>query len=199
MNIRTPLLLAGAACAALGLSACDNGPSAVQTRDRFEAAAPSYETASVGSAARADDAAGLAGGFSGGRARNPGRQAAQAQGEDELGGGLVWAANSRHTAQDNAQYQFDKRAADFGVTDFKAFVSRADAFVAHPPQGVLKMERSNGDVLLYDPKSNVFAVADRSGAPRTMLKPSDGMAYWDAQKAREARRNDRAGDDGEKS
>jgi pyocin large subunit-like protein len=197
MNIRTPLLVTGAACAALSLSACDNGPSAVQTRDRFEAAAPSYETASagsVGSAARTDD-----GGFSGGRARGPRRQAPSASGDDELGGGLVWAANSRHTAQDNAQYQFDKRAADFGLTDLKAFVSRADAFVAHPPQGVLKMERSNGDVLLYDPKSNVFAVADRSGAPRTMLKPSDGMAYWDAQKAREARRNDRAGDDGEKS
>ena len=119
--------------------------------------------------------------------------------DDDLGGGLTWAANSRHTAQDNAQYQFGKRGADFGLTDFKTYVSKADAFVTHPPQGVLKMERSNGDVLLYDPKSNVFAVADKSGAPRTMFKPSDGMAYWDAQKAREARGNDRAGDNGEKS
>ena len=190
MNIRSLLLAGAAACAALSLSACDNGPSAVQTRDRIEtAAAPRYETA----AARGDEASSPAGG----RARRG--RSAPAQGDDELGGGLTWAANSRHTAQDNAQYQFGKRGADFGLTDLKAYVSKADAFVAHPPQGVLKMERSNGDVLLYDPKSNVFAVADKSGAPRTMFKPSDGLAYWDAQKAREARGNDRAGDNGEKS
>lgn len=191
MNIRTPLLTGAAACAALCLSACDNGPSAVQTRDRSEAAAPRYETAA---SARGDDA-----GPAGDRSRASRGQTAQAQGDNDLGGGLTWAANSRHTAEDNARYQFDKRGADFGLTDFKAFVSRADAFVAHPPQEVLKMERSNGDVLLYDPKSNVFAVADKSGAPRTIFKPSDGMAYWDAQKAREARGNDRAGDNGEKS
>jgi pyocin large subunit-like protein len=189
----TRLLSGAAACAALTLSACDNGPSAVQTRDRSEAAASPYETAAI---TRGDDVAGPAGRDAHTRRR---QAMAQAQADTDLGGGLTWASNSRHTAQDNAQYQFDKRAADFGLTDFKAFVSKADAFVAHPPEGVLKMERSNGDVLLYDPKSNVFAVADRSGAPRTMFKPSDGMAYWDAQKAREARRNDRAGDDGEKS
>jgi pyocin large subunit-like protein len=188
MNIRTPLLVGAAACAALSLSACDNGPSAVQTRDRSAAAASTYETT-----ARGDDAAGPAG------QRAPRRSSAPAQGDSDLGGGLTWAANSRHTAEDNARYQFDKRGADFGLTDFKAFVSKADAFVARPPRGVLKMERSNGDVLLYDPTSNVFAVADKSGAPRTMFKPSDDLAYWDAQKAREARGNDRAGDNGERS
>lgn len=190
MNIRTPLLAGAAVGAALSLSACDNGPSAVQTRDRSEAAASRYATAA---AARGDDAAGPAG------QRAPRRSSAPAQGDSDLGGGLTWAANSRHTAEDNARYQFDKRGGDFGLTDFKAFVSKADAFVAHPPQGVLKMERSNGDELLYDPKSNVFAVADKSGAPRTIFKPSDGLAYWDAQKTREARGNDRAGDNGERS
>jgi pyocin large subunit-like protein len=196
MNIRTPLLAGAAACAALSLSACDNGPSAVQTRDRSEAAS-TYQTAAAryDTGARGDDAAGPAGAS----ARASRRSSAPAQGDNDLGGGLTWAANSRHTAEDNARYQFDKRGADFGLTDFKAFVSKADSFVAHPPQGVLKMERSNGDVLLYDPKSNVFAVADKSGAPRTMFKPSDGLAYWDAQKAREARGNDRAGDNGERS
>jgi pyocin large subunit-like protein len=192
MNIRSFLLTGAAVCGALLLSACDNGPSAVLTRDRNEAAAPRYETAA---AARKDDVFGAADD----RTHAPRRRSAPAQGDDDLGGGLTWAANSRHTADDNAHYQFDKRAADFGLTDFKAYVSKADAFVAHPPQDVLKVERSNGDVLLYDPKSNVFAVADKSGAPRTMFKPSDGMAYWDAQKAREARGNDRAGDNGEKS
>lgn len=199
MNIRTLLLTGAAACATLSLAACDNGPSAVQTRDRAEAAAPRYETAArYEPGARGDDAAGP----TVSRTRSFRSRSAPAQGDDELGGGLTWAANSRHTADDNARYQFGKRGSDFGLTDFKAYVSRADAFVAHPPEGVLKVERSNGDVLLYDPKSNVFAVADKAGAPRTMFKPSDGLAYWDTQKqqaGREARRNDRAGDDGEKS
>lgn len=201
MNIRTLLLTGVAAFATLPLAACDNGPSAVQTRDRAEAPAPRYETAArydTPAGPRGDDGAGP-GGY---RGRSPRGRSAPTLGDDDLGGGLTWAANSRHTADDNARYQFGKRGADFGLSDFKAYVTRADAFVAHPPEGVLKVERSNGDVLLYDPKSNVFAVADKAGAPRTMFKPSDGMAYWDTQKqqaGREARRNDRAGDDGEKS
>ncbi len=39
-------------------------------------------------------------------------------------------------------------------------------------------------MLYYDPKANIFAVADREGAPRTMFKPRDGMAYWQQQKQR---------------
>ena len=45
--------------------------------------------------------------------------------------------------------------------------------------------RANGDTLIYDPKANVFAVRSKAGAPRTMFKPDDGMAYWQEQKARE--------------
>ena len=43
------------------------------------------------------------------------------------------------------------------------------------------------------------AVASKAGAPRTMFKPDEGMAYWEEQKAREARRQtarrSRAADD----
>ena len=31
-------------------------------------------------------------------------------------------------------------------------------------------------------------LANREGAPRTMFKPDEGQAYWDEQKAREAKR-----------
>lgn len=186
MNIRT-LLLAGAA---LALAGCDNGPSAVRTRDRSEAAGPNYEAASV---PREDDA-GRA--YHARAARR--READEAQSSD-LGDGLKWAANRNYSADDNAHYQFKKRGSDFGGADFKGYVAKADAFVAHPPEGALKLERSNGDVLLYDPKSNVFAVADKTGAPRAMFKPPEGMAYWEQQKDQEARRKDRGSDDGEKS
>ena len=57
-------------------------------------------------------------------------------------------------------------------------------FGDHPPAGTLKIARPNGDRLLYDPRANLFAVFTREGAPRTVFKPNDGMAYWTEQKQR---------------
>ncbi len=67
-------------------------------------------------------------------------------------------------------------------------MKKANAFVDSPPRGTLTLERSNGDILFYDPKANVFAVANKEGAPRTMFKPEEGAAYWEQQKTREATR-----------
>ncbi len=41
------------------------------------------------------------------------------------------------------------------------------AFVDAPPAGVkARIARSNGDALLYDAKTNTFAVVTKAGAPR---------------------------------
>jgi pyocin large subunit-like protein len=72
-------------------------------------------------------------------------------------------------------------------------VKKAHAFVEHPPAGTQTLTRSNGDMLFYDPKANVFAVANKTGAPRTMFKPDDGAAYWQKQKDQTARQTARAG------
>jgi hypothetical protein len=58
---------------------------------------------------------------------------------------------------------------------------------------VQKVERSNGDALLYDAKTNTFAVVTKGGAPRTMFKPRDGATYWQQQVSREQSRSN--GDD----
>jgi len=97
----------------------------------------------------------------------------------------MWAANRRHTAEENAQYQFTKNGADFGARSESDYVEKAHAFVDRPPAGVQSLDRRNGDKLLYDPKANIFAVVSRDGAPRTMFKPRTGAAYWAEQKARE--------------
>ena len=96
----------------------------------------------------------------------------------------MWAANRRHTAEENARYQFARDGADFGARDFQDYVAKAHAFVDTPPHGVQMLTRDNGDKLLYDAKANVFAVVSREGAPRTMFKPRDGAAYWAEQKQR---------------
>ena len=76
-----------------------------------------------------------------------------------------------------------------GADTREAFVRKAHAFVDKPPRGTLTLNRPTGDTLFYDTKANVFAIATKEGAPRTMFKPEEGMAYWDEVKAREARRN----------
>lgn len=109
----------------------------------------------------------------------------------ELDGRPIWSASRRGTAEENAQRAFDRNGEAFGARDLDDFVRKAHAFVENPPAGTQRLTRANGDVLLYDAKSNVFAVATKDGAPRTMFKPDEGAAYWDEQKARQARQASR--------
>jgi pyocin large subunit-like protein len=111
----------------------------------------------------------------------------------------VWAANKKHTAEENAQYQFTKNGNDFKAASEGDYVAKAHAFVEHPPAGVETIDRSNGDRLIYDAKANVFAVVNKDGAPRTMFKPRDGAAYWAQQKTREAERAKNGGGQSDQS
>ena len=99
----------------------------------------------------------------------------------------VWAASKRFSAEEGAQRQFERDGATFDAKTVDQYVKKAHAFVGHPPKGTLTLTRKNGDILYYDPKGNVFAVASKEGAPRTMFKPDDGMTYWEKQKDREER------------
>ena len=115
-----------------------------------------------------------------------------------------WAPSRRGGAGAAAERQFERNGADFAARDVAAYVAKARAFVDSPPKNVLTVTRSNGDVLYYDPDANVFAVADKTGAPRTMFKPRDGMGYWTAQKQQVAeggsgRRQRRGSDDREEA
>lgn len=167
-------LILVAAAAALALSACDNGPSAVAPKQAAgtqmaASAGESYSTAprSEGTAPRVDH-------------RNDPVKL--------VDGKPMWSASRRYSAEQNAQRAFERNGAAFGADSLDAFVKKAHAFVGDPPKGAQTLTRGNGDLLIYDPKSNVFAVRSREGAPRTMFRPDDGRAYWDQQVARESRR-----------
>jgi hypothetical protein len=163
----------GTSAALALLAACDNGPSAVA--DGRQAAGTQMAT-SEGSVAPIQRS----------------ERAAPRQGVDEaaptIDGKPMWSASRRYTAEENARRAFERNGEAFGARDLDQFVRKAHAFVEHPPAGTQTLTRANGDVLLYDPKGNVFAVASKAGAPRTMFKPDDGAAYWEQQKTREARR-----------
>ncbi|MET0295257.1 MAG: hypothetical protein ABW042_09600 [Phenylobacterium sp.] len=156
----------------LGLSACDNGPSAVASTPPPQGA---QRLADAGAA--------------------PAPAAARGAREDHrddpaplVDGRPMWSASRDRTAEENAQRAFERNGADFGARDVDAFVKTAHAFVSDPPAGAKTLTRANGDVLIYDPKANVFAVRTREGAPRTLFKPDDGPAYWAQQQDRESRR-----------
>ena len=116
-----------------------------------------------------------------------------------VAGKPYWAANRTRSAEENAQRAFARNGADFGARNVDDFVEKAHAFVSRPPRDVQTLTRANGDKLFYSAERNVFAVASKAGAPRTMFKPREGMAYWEEQKTREARRqaSRRARDDDE--
>ncbi len=167
----TRVLLLGAAGALaltlnLGLAACGEKSSAVAPRDQ-------------GVAGEAAPGAGQA------RAVDP-RDAPI----PKIDGKPMWAANRKYTAEENAQYQFGKHGDDFGAKTESDYLTKVHAFVDRPPSDVETIARaSNGDKLMYDPKSNIFAVVTRDGAPRTMFKPHDGATFWAQaqQKEREAK------------
>jgi len=168
---KAPLWLAAWGALAL-ITGCDNGPSAV-----------------------APQAAGSQMAFADAPARSADSRAQRGDGVDHrqepvrrLDGKPIWAASRSRSAEESARSAFDRNGQAFAARDFDDYVRKAHAFVEHPPKGVETLTRQNGDTLFYDAKANVFAVADKAGAPRTMFKPDEGAAYWQEQKDREARR-----------
>jgi pyocin large subunit-like protein len=172
MKIARHLFVAATAILLLaGVSACDSGASAVKAPKAGERA--SAETAGPPSETGGD-----------GARRGDPRDAPVKL----VAGKPYWAANRTRSAEENAQRSFERNGAIFEAKSTEDYVAKVHAFVSDPPKGAETLKRSNGDLLIYDPKGNVFAVVSREGAPRTMFKPDEGGAYWDEQKTREARR-----------
>ncbi len=197
MTIRALRLSAMAAVALAGLSACNRSQS---------------NGANQGAAAVADrgtgDGYGSASAASGGGGYRTSRYArSDRKGGGSYGGGEgddrppvplfhgepMWSENRAHSAKENAEYHFERAGADLGSQTLDDFLTKVHRFCDHPPAGAQTLTRSNGDRLLYDPKSNLFAVVTREGAPRTVFKPNDGLAYWNEQKAQLAEGGDDRG------
>ena len=171
-------LMASAAALVLVLGGCDGGSASAPARNHASSAAQKSQAN-----------AGNSGGYSSDRS-DSGLPSVDPRKEPVklVQGKPMWAANRRHTADENAEYHFERDGADFGASSVDDYVAKAHAFVDKPPKDVVTLVRSNGDKLMYDAKANVFVVVSREGAPRTMFKPRDGAAYWDQQKQREADR-----------
>jgi hypothetical protein len=90
----------------------------------------------------------------------------------------MWAPSRQRSGQENAERQFQKHGSEFAAGSVQDYVAKAHSFVTDPPRGAERLKRGNGDVLVYDARSNVLAIATRDGAPRALFKPRDGQQYW---------------------
>ena len=168
------------AVALLGLWSCDAGPSAVPKRDK--SAEPSL--ASEDRYGQPDEASGDD------DADRPARAERRKAADDDVplvDGVPMWSATRKAGARDSAQAQFERNGKDFGAESLEDYVAKAHDFVQHPPRGAKTLDRPNGDTLIYDAKGNVFAVVAKSGAPKALFKPEDGIAYWQRQVDRQDR------------
>lgn len=152
------LMGALALSAVMALAACGNGDSAVETRDR---SADTPQAVLTG--APADDSPVAI-------------TAAEAK--------PVLTANRRETVDAKTARLFQTNGADFGAATPEAYLTKVEQFTRNPPAGTDRVERPNGDVLLYQASTNTFAVVSRDGVAKTMFKPRDGASYWAEQKER---------------
>ena len=148
-----------AAVMLLGLTACGNGGSAVETRERTGGQAQAATSVDPETAAGAETVA---------------PEAKRA----------VVTANRRETVDAKIQRLYARNGTAFGARSAEDYLARLTAFTAHPPRDADTVKRPNGDTLIYQASTNTFAVVARDGTPRTMFKPDDGAAYWAQQKER---------------
>jgi hypothetical protein len=144
--------------ALLGLAGCGNGDSAVETRERTETGTGAIQIAGTGTPPEAEDGA-----------------------PEQTRPALT--ANRRESVDAKITRLFERNGADFGAATAQDYLAKVDAFTTRPPAGTERVERPNGDVLLYQASTNTFAVLSRDGVPKTMFKPRNGAAYWAEQKA----------------
>ena len=158
MRTKQCAALLGLAMATVCVAACDNGPSAVETRDRSAVAEATLAAATGASPAEAATDAPVA---------KP-----------------LLTANRRETVDAKITRLYERNGAAFGARSPEDYLSRIKTFTGNTPAGVEKVSRPNGDTLFYQASTNTFAVVSRDGTPRTMFKPDDGPNYWAQQKER---------------
>lgn len=157
--MRKSVMVAAVGAGILGLAACGDGGSAVETRDRAADGAQAVLTSAAGAPAEAAEV-----------------------GAEKAKPALT--ANRRETVDAKIARLFERNGADFGARTPEDYLVKVQTFVARPPADAERVERPNGDVLLYHAATNTFAVVSRDGVAKTMFKPRDGAAYWAEQKAR---------------
>ncbi len=109
----------------------------------------------------------------------------------DLGGNLSLIQGGRgFSNHDNLSDHFNKHGAEFGYTNESQYLKGAQDFIGTKGnQGVLSKVRANGETVIYNPKTNEFAVLSKDGSIITYFKPDPAihgyqtnLDYYNAQK-----------------
>ncbi|WP_426243565.1 hypothetical protein [Psychrobacter sp. TWP2-1-2] len=103
--------------------------------------------------------------------------------------GFDWTSTKKRSPNTNLAEHWSKHSKEFPeLKSQNDYYRHAQEFVSDPPRGTLNKTRKNGDTVLYNPKTNTFAVKTKDGAPRTIFKPdasthpySTNLEYFHAQ------------------
>ena len=97
----------------------------------------------------------------------------------EPSSGIVWS-HGYQAPEQNAEEHWLEHRWEFPEFQSAAQYERAAlVFIRYPAASTLIKHRANGDTLFYNPATNIVAVEDSAGQPRTMFRPASGRAYWD--------------------
>ncbi|OGO25833.1 MAG: hypothetical protein A2136_00640 [Chloroflexi bacterium RBG_16_54_11] len=108
-----------------------------------------------------------------------------------LGGNLSLIQGNRGFSNANSLTDhFKKHGAEFGYTNESQYLKGAQDFVGTKGnQGVLSKVRANGETVIYNPKTNEFAIVSKDGSIITYFKPDPAihgyqtnLDYYNAQK-----------------
>ena len=108
-------------------------------------------------------------------------------GGGSIGGGGIGAPlgslGRMNSRVKNALEHWKSHKSDFPtIPNATQYAKTAKSFCSNPPPGTLSKPKTvpstNGDIFLYHPSSNTFAVKNFEGAPKTFFKPTDGLPYY---------------------
>ncbi len=91
-------------------------------------------------------------------------------------GKQIWSSTKNRTSVQNAYSHWKDHGKEFsGIQNSKQYVEKTWEFLRSPPNETLFKYRSNGDRVLYHPKSNTFGIESTQGIPRTRFKPDPNV------------------------
>jgi hypothetical protein len=97
-----------------------------------------------------------------------------------------WSSKpGKETSAENARGHFEKHVVKKNefpeLKTEKQYIDAANDFVTNPPKTAEIFVRESGEVMIYDPPTNTFAVRTPEGPPATFMRPKNGAKYWETQ------------------
>ena len=91
----------------------------------------------------------------------------------------VWSRTSAKSPVQNALDHWQKHRAEFPeLQNALQYVKFARDFLNSPPATALVKVRPNGDVVIFDPVSDIFGIRTSNGTPKTIFKPNPALHDW---------------------